>query len=130
MSNITNTLIANITATEDTTQNVIVNRTVPNLNFDSNTAEGVIYGILANGANAITLPAAKCFQLYIRNNDPANTITPTITPTGGAPAALPILFPGDAMFIWQSNTSSAAGFTALSLSANAANTLVEYFIGA
>lgn len=125
MANVTNTLVANITATEDTTQNVIVNRTVPNMIFDSNTAQGVIYAILANGANAITLPAARCFQLYIRNNDPANTITPTLS-TG----ATPILFPGDCLIIWQKNTNVTAGFTTLSLSASGANTLVEYFIGA
>ena len=127
---ITNTLIANITSQEDSTQNVIVNRGTGNPNFDSILAQMTEYFVLAAGANVIPLPAATCYQLYIRNNDPALLITPTITPKGGIAAILPQLYPGDQMFIWQSNGGANAGFTALSLTPSAANALVEFFIGA
>jgi len=127
---ITNTLVANITSQEDSSQNVIVNRGTGNPNFDSVLAQMTEYYVLANGANVIPLPAATCFQLYIRNNDAALLITPSITPKGGVAAIYPQLYPGDQMFIWQSNTGANAGFTALTLTASAANTLVEFFIGA
>lgn len=127
---ITNTLVANITAQEDSTQNVIVNRGTGNPNFDSVLAQMTEYYVLANGANVIPLPTVTCFQLYIRNNDPALLITPTVTPKGGVAAIYPQLYPGDQMFIWQSNVGANAGFTALTLTASGANALVEFFLGA
>ena len=127
---ITNTLVANITAQEDSSQNVIINRGTGNPNFDSILAQMTEYYVLVNGANVIPLPAATCFQLYIKNNDAALLITPTITPKGGVAAILPQLYPGDQIFIWQNNTGANAGFTALSLNASAGGALVEFFIGA
>jgi len=127
---ITNTLIANITAQEDSSQNVIVNRGTGNPNFDSVLAQMTEYFVLANGANVIPLPSATCFQLYVKNNDAALLVTPSITPKGGVAAILPQLYPGDQLIIWQSNAGANAGFTALTLTASAANCLVEYFIGA
>lgn len=126
MPNMTNTALINITATEDTTQNVIVNRTVPNLNFDSNSSTGVMYASLANGANAIPLPAATCYQLYVRNNDPANTIIVS-TNVG----IIGTLKPGEVCLLWQKATGTpGVGFTSVGMNASGANTLVEYFIGA
>ena len=127
---VTNTLIANITAQEDSTQNVVVNRGTGNPSFDSLLAQMTEYFVLAAGANVIPLPSATCYQLYIRNNDGALLITPTITPKGGIAAIYPQLYPGDQMFIWQSNAGGNAGFTALSLNASGAGALCEFFIGA
>ena len=123
MANITNTAIINITATEDTSQNVIVNRTVPNLNFDSNVADGVIYASLANGANILTLPTVDCYQFYLRNNDPALLITPQVDGQ-----SLPQLYPGEVCLIWKKVTGGAP-ITAITLTASGANALCEYFIG-
>lgn len=125
MANITNTATINLTATEDTTQNVIVNRTVPNLNFDSSVAQGVIYA--AWGGGAIALPISPSYQLYIRNNDAANNCTPTVTFHGGA-AIGPTLYPGDIFLVWQKPGSANGGFSALSIAVSA-NCLIEYFIG-
>lgn len=125
MANITNTAIINITATEDTTQNVIINRSVPNLNFDSNLASGVIYASLLNGANAIALPAATCYQLYVRNNDPALFVT--VSTNVGVIAQLK---PGEVCLLWQKATGTpGVGFTTVGLNASGAGCLVEYFIG-
>lgn len=126
---ITNTLIANITAQEDSTQNIPINRSTGNPAFDSVFAQMTEYAVLANGANVIPLPQATCYQLYVKNNDPALLITVVFTPKGGASATTIQLYPGDQMIIWQSNAGANAGFTALTLTASGANALVEYFIG-
>lgn len=127
---ITNTLVANITAQDDSTQNISINRSNQNASFDSVLAQMTEYFILGIGDNVIPLPAAICFQLYIKNNDAALIITPKITPKGGALAAREQLYPGDQMFIWQVNTGANAGFTALTLNSSGAGALVEFFIGA
>lgn len=127
---ITNTLVANITAQDDSTQNISINRGNQNPSFDSVLAQMSEYVVLANGANVIPLPTAICFQLYVKNNDPALIITPTITPNGGVAAIYPKLYPGEQLIIWCSNANAAGGFTALTLGASGAGALVEYFIGA
>lgn len=127
---VTNTLVANITAQDDSTQVIGINRSNGNPAFDSVVAQMTEYLVLANGDNPITLPSATCYQLYIKNNDPALIITPKITPKGGAVQAREQLYPGDMMFIWQANTGANAGFTALTLNASGAGALVEFFIGA
>jgi len=126
---ITNTLIANITAQEDSTQNIPINRGTGNPSFDSIFAQMTEYVVLANGANIITLPQATCYQLYVRNNDPMLIITPTITPNAGTAAILTKLYPGEQLIIWSANTNSAGGFTAFTLTASGAGALAEYFIG-
>lgn len=125
MANITNTATVNVTATEDTTQNVIVNRTIPNLNFDSSVAQGVIYASWAGGP--IALPISPAYQLYIRNNDAANNCTPTMT-FHGVVSVGPTLYPGDVYLLWQKPGGANAGLTALSIAVSA-NCLIEYFIG-
>lgn len=126
---ITNTLVANITSQEDSTQNVIINRGTGNPNFDSVFAQMTEYKVLASGPNLIGLPTSPCFQLYIRNNDAVLLVTPVVTPVGGTAATLPQLYPGDQLIIWQANTGANAGYNALSLNASGAGCLVEYFIG-
>lgn len=127
---ITNTLVANITAQDDSTQNISINRGNQNPSFDSILAQLTEYAVLANGANVIPLPAATCFQLYVKNNDAALIITPTITPNAGVAAILTKLYPGEQLIIWSSNANATGGFTALTLTASGAGCLAEYFIGA
>jgi hypothetical protein len=126
---ITNTLVANITAQEDSTQNIPINRGTGNPSFDSVFAQMTEYVVLASGDNVIPLPAATCYQLYVRNNDPALIITIKMTAKGGALTTREQLYPGDQFILWQANTGANAGYTALTLNASAANALVEYFIG-
>ena len=124
MPNVTNTLIANISTTEDTTQNVIINRTVPGLVFDSTVAQGVIYQSLT-GAFTVNLPSANCYQLYVRNNDPTNNVNVN----ANAGSINWALHPGSAIFLWQSPTNGTA-ITSLQLTPAGTPCLVEYFIGA
>jgi len=127
---VTNTLIANITSTEDSTGNVPINRGTGNPAFDSSVAEGVLYVALAGGANVIALPFSPCTQLYIRNNDGTKPIQVNWTQNGGAAVNVIVLNPGDQIIFW-SNPAGATtpGITALSMTPSAAGALVEYFLG-
>lgn len=129
MPNVTNTLIANITATEDSTQNVPINRGTGNPAFDSSVAEGILYIALGAGANVIGLPISPTCQVYIRNNDPAKSVIVNWTPNGGAAGNITTLLPGDQIILWQKPGGANAGITTLTLTPSAAGALVEYFLG-
>ena len=130
-NNMTNTLTATITGTEDSTGNVPVNRGLGNLSFDSIFAEFCTYQKLAAGDNTIVIPDGKAFQVYVKNNDPALNIVVKYTPTGLAQQLSATLGPGEVFLMWQQITNAAAnaGITALVLNASGANALVEYFLG-
>jgi hypothetical protein len=130
-NNMTNTLTATITGTEDSTGNVPVNRGLGNLAFDSIFAEFCTYQKLASGDNTIVIPDAKAFQVYVKNNDPSLNIVVKYTPTGLAQQLSSTLGPGEIFIIWSTITNAAAnaGITALVLNASGANALVEYFLG-
>ena len=130
MPNVTNSLIANIIATNDGDGTVPINRGTGNPSFDSTVASFVDYIALANGPNNIVLPATTCYQLYVKNNDPTNDITIILVPvTTGTSVTVIKLKPGDQIFIWQKPGGAGAGFTALTLTASAPAVLCEYFIG-
>lgn len=130
-NNMTNTLTATITGTEDSTGNVPVNRGLGNLAFDSIFSEFTTYQKLASGDNTITIPNSKAFQVYVKNNDPSLNIIVKFTPTGGVQQESATLGPGEVFLMWQAITNAAvgAGITALVLNASGANALVEYFLG-
>lgn len=130
-NNMTNTLTATITGTEDTTGNVPVNRGLGNLAFDSIFAEFTTYQKLASGDNTIVIPDGKAFQVYVKNNDPALFIIVKYTPTGLAQQVSSTLGPGEVFLQWQqiTNGNANAGITGLVLNASGANALVEYFLG-
>ncbi len=129
MPNMTNTLTANITATEDTTQNVIINRSIGTL-FDASASQIVEYASLAAGPTPISLATAICTQFYLKNIDPnGHTVTVTWTPQGGASAVVQTLLPGDLILFWSKPGGANNGITALSLTPSAATTLIEYFFG-
>lgn len=132
MANVTNTLIANITTAEDSTQNVPINRSTGNPQFDVNFGEFTTYQkLIINGANPITLPGTPVYQVYVRNLDPTNDITVQWTPQSGALVTVCTLKPGDQIILWQKNSGAgSSGITALSFSVTtAAGVLVEYFLG-
>lgn len=126
--NTTNTLTATITATEDATGVIPVNRGLGNLAFDSNYGEFTYYQKLTIGDNVISLPNGKAFQVYVKNIDPSLTLTVKFTPQGGAQQLSPLLAPGDAFIIWQTVANAASGITGLTLNSSG-TALVEYFLG-
>lgn len=125
---ITNTLVANITATEDSTQNVIINRSTGNPAIDSSAAVISEYQLLA-GATVIGLPNTLAYQVYIKNLDTAKTITVNWTPNGGAAANVIVLQPGDQIIFWTTTGVTGSGITTLTLTPSAAGALVEVFLG-
>lgn len=129
MPNITNTLLATITATEDSTQNVPINRGTGNPAYDSSVAEGILYIALLGGANVIPLPISPTCQVYIKNNDSTKTVTVNWTPNGGVAGNVVLLNPGEQIILWTKPGGTTPGITALSLTPSAAGALVEYFLG-
>lgn len=130
-NNVTNTLTATITSTQDADGNVPINRGLGNLSFDANVADFCTFRKLASGDNTIDIPNGKAFQVYVKNNDPSLQLIVKYTPTTGSQQVSPSLGPGEVFLIWQINTNAAAtaGITALILNASGANMLVEYFLG-
>ncbi len=130
MPNITNTLTASITATEDTTGSVIINRAI-GIGFDSTTASGIEYQVLGAGATNVQLPIAIVNQLYVKNIDPAKSIIVSVTLNGGLTQQIASLNPTDFVLLWQKpgGAPSNPGITALILTPSAASCLVEYFLG-
>ena len=128
---ITNALLATITATEDSSGNVILNRSTGNPSIDSSVATGMEYLALGAGANVITLPISPTTEVYIKNIDSAKSIKVTWTLNGGASNDVINLNPGGQILLWDTPGSAPAapGITALTLTPSAAGALVEYFFG-
>lgn len=77
---------------------------------------------------AVTLPAATCFNLYVRNISGSATVNVTLTPAGGSAWVSPLVLYPTAAVIYLGTYSSnptAGGYTALTLQASAASTNVE-----
>lgn len=131
MAKITNTLLANITATEDSTSSVIVNRSNGTPAYDSNVAQMTEYFVLAGGPNVIPMPVGFVTQLYICNKDAAKGITVIWTPTTGVAATIIALNPGDMIMFWCNPAGAVVpdGISALTLTPSAAGALVEFFLG-
>lgn len=130
MAKVTNTLIANITCTEDSTQNVIINRSTGNPAFDASGATCTEYMILSALPTGIALPLAITTQVYIKNLDTSgHTILVNWTVNGGAARDIMTLLPGDQIIYWAIPGGGGTGITALTLTASLATTLVEFFLG-
>jgi hypothetical protein len=129
-TDVTNTLIANITSTEQSSSNIPINRSNGNPQFNANVGQFTTYFALGAGANVITLPFSPVTQVYIKNIDPVKTITVNWTPNGGAPANIKVLNIGDQIISWDNPAGAITpGITSLTLTPSAAGCLVEYFLG-
>ena len=142
---VTNVANIQILSTEDSTQNVLVNRQIsPSL--DVVFAKGLWYQVTPDTtAHALQLPlsvpVAKHF--YMRNTGSIGTLLLTYTLVGG-PAPIPaiILGPGDMFLIWQASTASPAvsgitqgiqvalGGNAFTVQGSAQGITYEWFAGA
>lgn len=129
-TDVTNTLIANITSTEQSTGNVDINRSVGNPSFSSAVGSFTTYFSLAAGANVIPLPLSPCTQVYIRNLDNTKTVAVSWTPNGGALEPICVLNPGGVLLLWDNPAGpTTPGITSVSMTPSAATCLVEYFFG-
>src|SRR5215472_11601140 len=101
MPNTTNTLTATLTATEDTTQNVPINRGTGNPSYDSTSAAFEYYFVLPAGPTTIQLPKNPTTQVYIKNNDNAGkNVVVSWIPSGGVNNNVITLNPGDLILFW------------------------------
>lgn len=97
-----------------------------NLVFTGSVSELSQSTSLANGANVISLPISPVQFIYIKNLHLSNTIQVTWTPTGGSSNIVCTLEPGS--WIIEGNTTTGGGITALTLTASAGSTPVEYLL--
>lgn len=132
MATTTNTLIANITATEDSSNSVDINRAI-GTQYDAFASAFVTYYALFAGANPIAFPAfprSVVTQVYIKNLDAAKTIQVTWTQNGGASVNVVVLNPGDLILLWANPAGATTpGISGLSLQPSAVGCLVEWFLG-
>jgi hypothetical protein len=89
--------------------------------------------VASPGPASLTLPGATVWVLSIKNLSGSNTISITLTPTGGAAWASPYVLVPNGIFLTMATFSTnpgSGGFTALSLGASGANTYAEIFMAA
>jgi hypothetical protein len=131
MANITNTLVANVTSTEDSTGNVIINRSTGQPAFDSTSASINEYIITSATPLIIQTLLTWIYQLYIRNIDTANNINVAWTPQSTLIAAEIVqLGPGDQLISWCNPSGSGNnGIRSVTMSCASTTAKVEYFIG-
>lgn len=129
-TDVTNTLVANISSIEQSTSNVPINRSTGNPAYASNLGLFTTYQALAAGVNNIPLPISPCTQIYIRNIDTTKNIVVNWTPlsTTVAVNVIRLAANGGQIILWL-DPAGAEGITALSLTPSAAGCLVEYFLG-
>lgn len=107
-----------------------VNSPVGTITLAATVADYESYRIISGGAgNALVIPAATIWFLYVKNLDPVATITVQVQPTGGAlPTAVnsPILNPGGVyIYANSSEGSPTGGIIGVTLSSSVGNTAVE-----
>ena len=127
---VTNTLTAIITSTEDTTGNVFVNRGTGNPTVDSTTGLYVQQFVTAGAAvdTAIPYPVGLAIdQLYIKNNDNVAVLTVKWTPAGGGVTTIKTIKPGGQLIFWESVTG--AGVSSVTIASSVGATFVELFVG-
>lgn len=81
----------------------------------------------AAGGSAVTLPAATCWVLHIKNLDAAANLTVAWTAVGAAGSSTMLLVPGG-IFDYFQPSEGAGGFTALTLTASAGTINTEVFV--
>ena len=84
--------------------------------------------IVGTGVTTVSLPVSPAEFVYVKNlsSTAGNTVTVSWTPTGGSSAVVIILDPN--AFIILSEIGTSNGITALSFTANASGTPVEYIV--
>lgn len=82
--------------------------------------------IIGTSPVSLALPVSPAQFLYLKNLSAVNTLTVTWTPNGGSSNVILTLQPG--AFIVFSETNATSGITALSVTASATATAIEFLI--
>jgi hypothetical protein len=129
-TDVTNTLVANISSTEQSSSNVPINRSNGNPAFAANVGSFTTYFALIAGENELPIPFTPCTQVYVKNLDVTKYVTVKWTPNNFAKVITLVLNPGDQMALWCNPAGAQTpGITEISLTPSAAGALVEYFLG-
>ena len=139
---VTNQLQLTILSTEDSTNNVLVNRScapqldefVADFTSYAKTPDGVAHSLTTGGQ---VLGFASFSHVYVRNLAAAGSLAVLIKPNGGAGAAVvtAILGPGDVFVYWQGSVGAVAiggviqGLADVQVQGSAAGIVFEYFLG-
>lgn len=132
-TDVTNTLVANISSAEQSTSNVDINRSTGNPSFACNVGQFTSYLALGIGVTyTVQLPLnvlTAVTQVYVKNVDPTNSFTLKWTPNGGASTNIIVLNAGDQIILWcNPGGSTTPGITDLKF-VTGAICLIEYFVG-
>lgn len=120
------TLAGTVTISDVVTNNLSLTKILQGLNYTasvSTVGEAVSIG---TGSTSIALPISPTQFIYIKNTHATQTLLITWTPTGGSSVAGPVLQPGAAIILIESNVTS--GITALALTGSGAGTICEYIL--
>lgn len=136
MPNVTNQLQLAILSTEDSTNQVLVNRTGI-ATLDETSQQFASYALAPVGGTPLPFPAgtSKITKLYVKNLAAAGSLQVTAQPNGGASVTVGILGPGDIFCYWQNSTGAPAigvnsqGYTAVNVASSVANLPFEFFMG-
>lgn len=125
-TDVTNTLVANVSSTEQSTSNVPINRGTGNPAYACNVGVFATY-VQLGGSTNIVLPITTVTQLYIKNIDPTLSCIVNWTPKNASNATILELNPGDQIIFWSNpGGATSPGITSLTLTGTG---LVEYFLG-
>jgi hypothetical protein len=137
---VTNTAQVQILSVEDTTQNVLVNRTASPF-LDVTFAEGMYYETTTDTSpHSFEFPFLIAGQImkhfYVRNTSVAGSLWVSGSVNGSAPSPnLAILGPGDVFIYWQGSANAqpaggiSQGFTGLTYQGSAIGISFEWFVG-
>lgn len=133
-NNVTMTPQLTLLGVENTTQNVLINRSIaPSL--DAITAKAVSYLLEGVGLVSVTPEITPFYLVYVRNLHATNAVLVELTPVGGALVAVVNLGPGGFLMITDTALTAAPavggisrGFSAMSVQASGASTPIEYAV--
>lgn len=131
LTNANNTLQATITST-DINGNTSINRGLGNPTLNGNQGNLNINFSVAAGTTTLGT-GTNFFNLYMKNDSAPGsgiTVTPIITPSGGAAQTLAPLQPGGVLIIWNVvNNVPASGYTTLAVTVAGGTAQIELFTG-
>lgn len=120
------TLAGTVTISDVVTNNLSLTKILQGLSYTasvSTVGEAVSIG---TGSTSIALPISPTQFIYIKNTHATQTLLITWTPTGGSSVAGPVLQPGAAIILIESNVTS--GISALALTGSGAGTTCEFIL--
>lgn len=122
---ITGSVSGTLALTDNLAGSVQLQKTL-SLSFLGTVAEYSQSQSISTSPVTLTIPQSPAQFLYLKNLSTTATLSVTWTPTGGGSLAVLTLQPGAAIIFVETNVTS--GITALSVTASAPATLIEYVL--